>query len=1520
MRALRRILQVFAIVGTLLVGIVAISLIVSQTPWFRDWLRRYVVRESKQYLNGELSIGSLGGNLLFGVQVNDIALDVSGERVVAAKNIEVDYSILEMISKGVVLNEIRLVEPVVRLEKTAEGWNLGQLVKEQAQEADREGPGTPLALESIRIDDGRVLIDDGGQEDGLNLPERIEDLDLRASYEYAPVHYSIVVDRANLRASSPQFALKELTGKIAVRDDNLYVDNLVVRTGESSVTLDGVVENYLETPVAKVTTTGHVSLPEIGRIVPAAAGYDLHPRFTIAATGPAEALEMKVDVQSEAGTVRGDLTADVQAPDLAARGAIELQGLNLAPVLKDPEARTDVTGRAELDVQVAGEPASAPLTDRMTGTFRFTGPTVMAAGYQASDVEVAGEFAPPRIVLNGRAAAYGGSATARGFIVPPADGRELAFELRGTASNLNLQNLPPDTGAPALTTDLSVASYEVSGADGRMTGNATLNRSTVEGATIADGTTARFATGADGVSFGAAGAIASLDLPRIGKALDVPALADPQYAGEINAEFDISGAMPPAGRAPEGTSALSTMTLDATGTLRDSRIMGGVLPQLEFEAHLANGAVQARATGEFTGFNPGAIAARQALEGAVSGRVDLNAAIADVAGPIGPDDVTASGTVTLDRSEIGGLRIDGATVDGSYANQVADLTKLRIDGPDLKVDASGRLALDKSSSSNLSYHVEATSLETLGTLAGQTELTGSAVLDGTVTGNAASLQTTGTLDGSNLGYGENNALDLDTRYTVTIPDLNVAQAQVEASSKATFVKAGGMEINLLTADTTYTGDRLRFTTHVEQEARELDASGEVILHPDHQELHLPELAVRTQGVEWRTANAAQPGDPALKNVATVKYGGDRIELENVRLVSGSQVLEVTGALALNGEAPSGDLKVHAEGVDLAQLETLLLIDRGLAGSLSADATISGTAQSPIVHGRVEIREGAFGSYTYDSLDANIDYRGTRVGVDATLQQSPTEAITVKGTVPTSLFQASETGGHVPPAEGDVVDLQIKSTPIALGLVQGFTTQLTNVTGTLEADVRVTGSGQDPHLQGYVDIKNGAFGVPATGISYTGLDTRLELSEDTISIRKFSITDEEGAPLTVSGELAVHAKEVGAVDISIAADNFELIDNELGDVGVDSDIRITGELRRPVVKGSIRLEAGRLEVDRILALTYDPYAVEGLPPVVSAERTVEESGSALEATEAALRRAQSSAASGGETPTEGTGAAGEAGEEEAGGALDPVALDLNVVIPDNLVLRGNDLRPGGPTGAALGDLNITVGGDLQVVKEAGGELRLLGTVRTIRGTYEFQGRRFDLQREGTVRFMGEPQPNPALDITATRVIPNTGVEARVTIQGTVKAPQLSLSSNPPLEESDILALIVFNRPVNELGTGEKSSLAATAGGIATGFIAAPLGESIGRALDLDLFEITTTTDEGDLGAGLTLGQQIGDRAFFKMRQQFGERNVTEFLLEYRLTDFLRLQTTAAPESTGSANRIGQRRIERAGIDLIFFFSY
>jgi translocation and assembly module TamB len=210
---------------------------------------------------------------------------------------------------------------------------------------------------------------------------------------------------------------------------------------------------------------------------------------------------------------------------------------------------------------------------------------------------------------------------------------------------------------------------------------------------------------------------------------------------------------------------------------------------------------------------------------------------------------------------------------------------------------------------------------------------------------------------------------------------------------------------------------------------------------------------------------------------------------------------------------------------------------------------------------------------------------------------------------------------------------------------------------------------------------------------------------------------------------------------------------------------------------------------------------------------------------------------------------------------------------------------------------------------------------VRGFYEFQGRRFTIQRDGTVQFHGLPEVNPDIDITAERLIPNSGVTARIHITGTARAPQLALTSDPALDEADILSLIVFNRSVNELGSGERASLAETAGGIASGFVASSLGKSIGKALDVDLFEITTSDEvTGETAGGITLGKQVGDKAFVRFRQQFGQRSFTEFMLEYQLAKFLRLETRLSPETSGVANRLTQRRVERAGIDLIFFFSY
>ena len=55
----------------------------------------------------------------------------------------------------------------------------------------------------------------------------------------------------------PNLSIGQATGRIGVRDDNIYIEKMSIATAESSLKVDGVIEQYLKTPMMKLTTSGH---------------------------------------------------------------------------------------------------------------------------------------------------------------------------------------------------------------------------------------------------------------------------------------------------------------------------------------------------------------------------------------------------------------------------------------------------------------------------------------------------------------------------------------------------------------------------------------------------------------------------------------------------------------------------------------------------------------------------------------------------------------------------------------------------------------------------------------------------------------------------------------------------------------------------------------------------------------------------------------------------------------------------------------------------------------------------------------------------------------------------------------------------------------------------------------------------------------------------------------------------------------------------------------------------------------
>src|SRR5262249_27899262 len=144
-------------------------------------------------------------------------------------------------------------------------------------------------------------------------------------------------------------------------------------------------------------------------------------------------------------------------------------------------------------------------------------------------------------------------------------------------------------------------------------------------------------------------------------------------------------------------------------------------------------------------------------------------------------------------------------------------------------------------------------------------------------------------------------------------------------------------------------------------------------------------------------------------------------------------------------------------------------------------TITGTTEAPRVAGEFEVTQGGFRNFHYETLRGTAEYADGGAIVDAYLQQSPSQWMTAKGYVP---LPSAKSEGSTNAAKG--MDLAVDSSPIDLGLVQGLTTSVTDVTGTMEVHAQVKGTLDDPQPTGAFTITNGAMTVSATGVRYTNI--------------------------------------------------------------------------------------------------------------------------------------------------------------------------------------------------------------------------------------------------------------------------------------------------------------------------------------------------------------------------------------------------------------------------------------------------
>jgi autotransporter translocation and assembly factor TamB len=189
----------------------------------------------------------------------------------------------------------------------------------------------------------------------------------------------------------------------------------------------------------------------------------------------------------------------------------------------------------------------------------------------------------------------------------------------------------------------------------------------------------------------------------------------------------------------------------------------------------------------------------------------------------------------------------------------------------------------------------------------------------------------------------------------------------------------------------------------------------------------------------------------------------------------------------------------------------------------------------------------------------------------------------------------------------------------------------------------------------------------------------------------------------------------------------------------------------------------------------------------------------------------------------------------------VTARIRVVLGDSISFKGFNFK-------------ADLGGDLLAVAVPNRPATGSGAIIIKKGQYQAYGQDLTIS-EGRLRFAGGPVDNPGLDIRATRTAQDS-VVAGVQILGTLKSPEVTIFSKPPMEQGRALQYLVLGHPLGETsGTqGSLASKAASSLGLRGGNV---LARSVGKGVGLDQAQIETKGDlkEASFVAGKYLSPNL-----------------------------------------------------------------
>jgi translocation and assembly module TamB len=244
-------------------------------------------------------------------------------------------------------------------------------------------------------------------------------------------------------------------------------------------------------------------------------------------------------------------------------------------------------------------------------------------------------------------------------------------------------------------------------------------------------------------------------------------------------------------------------------------------------------------------------------------------------------------------------------------------------------------------------------------------------------------------------------------------------------------------------------------------------------------------------------------------------------------------------------------------------------------------------------------------------------------------------------------------------------------------------------------------------------------------------------------------------------------------------------------------------------------------------------------------------------------------------------------------LEKTEINIHVAGSDNIIIDNNIAR----TPVRM-DLNV-----MGTIAKYG----LIGRIETDEGNIYFRGNEFEVLKGSSVEFIETNRISPVFHLMAETYISSYYI--KLLLDGTMDRFDLSLFSDPPLSEVDILSLLTLGQ-VKGGEQGFSSGLAASeAASLLTGNIQGEVQEEFRNITGFERFEIEPhTTRTGSFSPKVTVGKRLlEDKLFVIYSTSIGTTEEHVIKLKYNLNKNISVE--------GSRNEIGS-----AGGDLKYRFEF